>query len=110
MLLGDLAAALVQALAMLSHINNGVRNELAAARAQVLAMLSHINKRVKGHKDIRLPLEALVAIFNEQQPPASPIVRNFAVVYVEMAAERATPTQQLAIVRFSSSGAVIAHH
>lgn len=61
-------------------------------------MLSHINKRVKGQKNIALPLEALVEMYNSQpQPPL--LVRNFAVVYVEMAAERATPAQRLAIVR-----------
>jgi len=68
-----------------------------AVQVKVLGMLSHINKRVKGQKDIKLPLEALLGLFCRRPPPL-PMVRNFALVYVEMAAQRATPDQRLAIV------------
>lgn len=63
-------------------------------------MLSHINKRVKGHAAIALPLADLVALY--QKPGAAPMTRNFALVYVEMAAGRATPEQRLAVVRPSA--------
>ncbi len=60
-------------------------------------MLSHINKRVKDQAHIGLPLGELLALF--QKAGAPPMVRNFALVYVEMAAARATPEQRLAVVR-----------
>lgn len=53
---------------------------------QVLEILSHVNKRVKHQLEIGLPLLALWKLYTD--PVASPMVRNFAIVYVEMAFER----------------------
>lgn len=49
--------------------------------------MSHVNKRVKHHHEIGLPLLELWKLYTD--PAASPMVRNFAIVYVEMAFERA---------------------
>lgn len=54
---------------------------------QVLEILSHVNKRVKHQHEIGLPLLSLWKLYTD--PAASPMVRNFAIVYVEMAFERA---------------------
>ena len=59
-------------------------------------MLSHINKRVRDHKEIGLPLGPLLALF--QRPDAPPLVRNFALVYVEMAMERADTKERAAVL------------
>lgn len=63
---------------------------------QVLEMLSHVNKRVRDHREIGLPLVPLLNLF--QQPAASPLVRNFALVYVEMAMERSSAQQRAAVL------------
>ena len=62
----------------------------------MLELLSHVNKRVKGHNEIHLPLEALLALYNA--PASGPLVRNFALVYVEMAFERASSEERGALV------------
>ncbi|KAF3545684.1 hypothetical protein DY000_02010565 [Brassica cretica] len=49
--------------------------------------IHHVNKRVKHHHEIGLPLLELWKLYTD--PAASPMVRNFAIVYVEMAFERA---------------------
>lgn len=54
---------------------------------QVLEILSHVNKRVKHDPVIGLPLLELWNIYNEAN--AAPMVRNFCIVYIEMAFERA---------------------
>ena len=63
---------------------------------QVLELLSHVNKRIKGHTDIQLPLEQLLDLYHAKD--TAPLVRNFALVYVEMAFERASPEQRGALV------------
>jgi hypothetical protein len=55
---------------------------------QVLELLSHVNKRVKGHDNIKLPLLPLLEVYNQENAP--PLVRNFSLVYVEMACDRAS--------------------
>ena len=67
---------------------------------QVLEMLSHVNKRVRGHDQIKLPLDALLDLYLSEA--SVPLVKNFAVVYVEMAMDRSTQEQQAAAVRSSS--------
>lgn len=54
---------------------------------QVLEILSHVNKRVKHQHEIGLPLLSLWKLYTDSA--AYPMVRNFAIVYVEMAFERA---------------------
>ena len=55
-----------------------------------------MNKRVRGHAAIALPLPALVALYGSAS--AAVMVRNFALVYVEMAFERAQPAERHAVV------------
>lgn len=63
----------------------------------MLEILSHVNKRVRGHASIKMPLDPLLALYAE--PSSAPLVRNFALVYLEMAYERATEEAKLAVVR-----------
>lgn len=63
---------------------------------QVLEILSHVNKRIKGHNDIKLPLEDLVDLYRSA---SLPLVRNFALVYVEMAFNRTDSKTRLGVVR-----------
>jgi proteasome component ECM29 len=53
-----------------------------------MEILTHINKRVKDQVSIKLPLIDLLKLY--QSPAAVPMVRNFAIVYIEMAFERST--------------------
>jgi hypothetical protein len=57
---------------------------------QVMEILSHINKRVKHRSEIPLPMLDLWNIYTEST--SSTIVRNFCIVYIEMAFER-LPTE-----------------
>ncbi|KAF4378493.1 hypothetical protein G4B88_027553 [Cannabis sativa] len=59
----------------------------SAVRNKVLEILSHLNKRVKHQPEIGLPLVELWNIYSEAN--AAPMVRNFCIVYIEMAFERA---------------------
>ena len=59
-------------------------------------MLSHVNKRVRGHDQIKLPLDALLDLYLSDS--SAPLVKNFAVVYVEMAMDRSLQDQQTAAV------------
>ncbi len=68
--------------------------------AQVLEMLSHVNKRVRGHDQIKLPLDALLDLYLTDA--SAPLVKNFAIVYIEMAMERSTEDQQAAAVSMDS--------
>nr|GMC74899.1 proteasome-associated protein ECM29 homolog isoform X1 [Ipomoea batatas] len=54
---------------------------------QVIEILSHVNKRVKHQPDIGLPLSELWQLYEESS--AFSMVRNFCIVYIEMAIERA---------------------
>lgn len=67
---------------------------------QVLEILTHVNKRVKGNASIKLPLSDLLDAALAAASP--PLVRNFAVVYSEMAFERADAAARLQAVRASS--------
>ncbi|KAK9834910.1 hypothetical protein WJX81_007994 [Elliptochloris bilobata] len=67
-----------------------------ATRSKVLEILSHVNKRVRGHAAIKMPLDALLALYAD--PGSAPLVRNFALVYLEMAFERAPGEARLAVV------------
>eukprot|EP00878_Enallax_costatus_P020969 GHUV01022185.1.p1 GENE.GHUV01022185.1~~GHUV01022185.1.p1 ORF type:complete len:557 (+),score=262.61 GHUV01022185.1:128-1798(+) len=65
-------------------------------RAKVLELLNHINKRVKALPSTQLPLIPLVKLALDGS--AGPMVRSFALVYVEMGQPRAPPQQQLEAV------------
>lgn len=51
-----------------------------------MEILSHINKRVKHRPEISLPMLDLWKIYTESA--STSIVRNFCIVYIEMAFER----------------------
>ncbi|KAK4773586.1 hypothetical protein SAY87_028605 [Trapa incisa] len=57
-----------------------------AVRGKVLEILSHVNKRVKHQPEIGLPLSDLWRIYSETN--VALIVRNFCILYIEMAFER----------------------
>lgn len=57
-----------------------------AVRNKVLEILSHVNKRVKHETGIGLPLSELWDLYTEAT--ASTMVRNFCIIYIEMAFER----------------------
>ena len=62
-----------------------------------MEVLSHVNKRVKGQTLIKLPLTELVTLATGTA--SQPMVRSFALVYAEMAFDRAAPAEKLAVVR-----------
>lgn len=51
-----------------------------------MEILSHVNKRVKHQLGIGLPLMELWTMYLDAN--ASPMVKNFCIVYIEMAFER----------------------
>jgi hypothetical protein len=53
--------------------------------SQVIEILTHINKRVKEQHHIKLPLADLLSLYLDT---TDQMVRNFAVVYVDMAYDR----------------------
>ncbi|XP_020242083.1 proteasome-associated protein ECM29 homolog isoform X2 [Asparagus officinalis] len=55
-------------------------------RKLVLEILSHVNKRVKHRPEIGLPFSEIWRVYSE--PNAVSMVRNFCIVYIEMAFER----------------------
>jgi proteasome component ECM29 len=65
---------------------------------KTMEILAHINKRVRGHATITLPLAPVLALFNASVAPTLSLVRNFALVYTEMAFDRAdVPTRAAAV-------------
>lgn len=66
---------------------------------QVLELLNHINKRVKALPSTQLPLIPLVNLALDGS--SGPMVRSFALVYVELGQPRALPQQQLDAVSAS---------
>ncbi|GBG83689.1 hypothetical protein CBR_g37490 [Chara braunii] len=65
-------------------------------KKKVLEMLSHINKRVKGQSHIKLPFKELLDLYMDNG--TAPIVKNFAIVYLEMALERVSDQERLTVV------------
>ncbi|KAK9274184.1 hypothetical protein L1049_018998 [Liquidambar formosana] len=64
----------------------------SAVRNKVVEILSHVNKRVKHQPEIGLPLLELWKMFTEAD--AAPMVKNFCIVYIEMAFERANAEEK----------------
>ncbi|CAL5425499.1 unnamed protein product [Camellia sinensis] len=58
----------------------------SAVRKKVIEILSHVNKRVKHQPEIGLPLSELWKLYTEAH--SAPMVKNFCIVYIEMAFER----------------------
>ncbi|KAF5447658.1 hypothetical protein F2P56_033192 [Juglans regia] len=65
---------------------SSLSSQSPAVRNKVLEILSHVNKRVKHQLEIGLPLLELWKLYSEAN--AAPMVRNFCIVYIEMAFER----------------------
>ena len=59
-----------------------------------------MNKRIRDQQAIRLPLRELLALFLDGT--AAPMPRNFALVYAEMAFDRAPAAERLDSVRARS--------
>ncbi|KAL9272177.1 Proteasome adapter and scaffold protein ECM29-like protein [Drosera capensis] len=57
-----------------------------SVRNKVLEILSHVNKRVKHEPQIGLPLSELWSMYMDVN--AAPMVKNFCIVYIEMAFDR----------------------
>ncbi|XAR59596.1 hypothetical protein NMG60_11015485 [Bertholletia excelsa] len=57
-----------------------------AVRAKVMEILSHVNKRVKHQPTIGLPFSELWKLYTD--PLSAPMVKNFCIVYIEMAFAR----------------------
>ncbi|XP_056682996.1 uncharacterized protein [Spinacia oleracea] len=74
-----LARLLPCALACLTSQSTAIRNK-------VLEILSHVNKRVKHEAGIGLPLSELWSMYTEAS--TAPMVRNFCIIYIEMAFDR----------------------
>ncbi|KAI9480308.1 MAG: proteasome stabiliser-domain-containing protein [Benjaminiella poitrasii] len=61
------------------------------AKKKVMEILSHINKRVKANNNIHLPFQALLNQFTD--PSVSTFVKNFTLIYLEMATSRMSPEE-----------------
>ncbi|KAL6519030.1 hypothetical protein OROHE_017454 [Orobanche hederae] len=66
-------------IAALSTASTSLRNK-------VIEILSHVNKRVKHQRAVGLPLLDLWQLYVESS--SAPMVRNFCIVYIEMAIDR----------------------
>ncbi|GKU93489.1 hypothetical protein SLEP1_g7081 [Rubroshorea leprosula] len=64
---------------------SSLSSQSLAVRNKVLEILSHVNKRVKHQPEIGLPLMDLWKMYSELN--ASPMVKNFSIIYIEMAFE-----------------------
>ncbi|EEE51617.1 hypothetical protein OsJ_32890 [Oryza sativa Japonica Group] len=71
---------------VLPYAITSLASATASVRKLVMEILSHINKRVKHRPEISLPMLDLWRIYTEST--SSTIVRNFCIVYIEMAFER----------------------
>ncbi|KAK3004296.1 hypothetical protein RJ639_018392 [Escallonia herrerae] len=63
-----------------------------AVRNKVIEILSHVNKRVKHQPEIGLPLSELWKLYMAAE--AAPMVKNFCIVYIEMAFERTSEEEK----------------
>lgn len=70
-------------------------------RKKTLELLQHINKRSKSLPTLKLPLPALL---QQLQSGGHPLVRNFALVYVEQGFERASDEERFACLPLLAQG------
>ncbi|KAK1292730.1 hypothetical protein QJS10_CPB17g01685 [Acorus calamus] len=71
---------------LLPYTISSISSPSPSIRNSVMEILTHVNKRVKHQPEIGLPFTELWKIYSEAN--AAPIVRNFCMVYIEMAFER----------------------
>ncbi|KAL3621946.1 hypothetical protein CASFOL_034142 [Castilleja foliolosa] len=84
-----LAKILPLTIAALSTASTSLRNK-------VIEILSHVNKRVKHQQAIGLPLSDLWQLYKDSS--SAPMVRNFCIVYIEMAMDRVNKEEKQLIV------------
>ncbi|KAL3625794.1 hypothetical protein CASFOL_030323 [Castilleja foliolosa] len=84
-----LAKILPLTIAALSTASTSLRNK-------VIEILSHVNKRVKHQQAIGLPLSDLWQLYEDSS--SAPMVRNFCIVYIEMAIDRVNKEEKQLIV------------
>lgn len=77
---------------LLPYTISSLSSQSSAVRNKVLEILSHVNKRVKHQPEIGLPLLELWNIYSEAN--AASMVRNFCILYIEMAMDRADTKQK----------------
>ena len=56
-------------------------------------MFGHVNKRLRGQQQIQLPATAVLDVF--LQHPGKALVQNFALIYLNMAIDRAPFAQRI---------------
>jgi proteasome component ECM29 len=56
----------------------------------VISILTHINKRVRPKTNIKLPLAPLLDLVCTETVTKSTFVKNFGIMYLEMAFDRLT--------------------
>eukprot|EP00268_Persea_americana_P062214 TRINITY_DN795_c0_g1_i5.p1 TRINITY_DN795_c0_g1~~TRINITY_DN795_c0_g1_i5.p1 ORF type:complete len:1799 (+),score=364.65 TRINITY_DN795_c0_g1_i5:189-5585(+) len=78
---------------ILPYCISSLSSQSQSLRKKVMEILSHVNKRVKHQLEIGLPLMELWTMYLEAK--AAPMVKNFCIVYLEMAFER-TPAEEKA--------------
>ncbi|CAG8556325.1 12390_t:CDS:10, partial [Acaulospora morrowiae] len=64
-------------------------------RKKVIDVLTHINKRVRPKNDIKLPLIPLIDLVCTEKVTKSAFVKNFAIMYLEMAYNRLTEEDKI---------------
>lgn len=79
---------------LIPAVVRSLKSPYEGTRKKVLEILSHVNKRVKGQNGLQLPLDESLAIFIDST--SAPMVKNFALVYAEMAFNRAPANQKFA--------------
>ncbi|KAK3880878.1 hypothetical protein Pcinc_014654 [Petrolisthes cinctipes] len=65
-------------------------------RKKVMELLIHVNRRVKDHEVIQLPVEALLAQY--QDPTANSFITNFSIIYIKMGYPRLDLNKQVELL------------
>ncbi|GBC07937.1 hypothetical protein RclHR1_00780017 [Rhizophagus clarus] len=65
-------------------------------KTKVMSILAHINKRVRPKSNIKLPLVPLLDLVCTEKVTKSIFVKNFGIMYLEMAYDRLTEEEQIA--------------
>lgn len=65
-------------------------------RKKVMELLIHVNRRVKDHESIQLPVESLLAQY--QDPSATAFVTNFSIIYIKMGYPRLDLNKQVELL------------
>ncbi|CAG8483679.1 8071_t:CDS:10 [Racocetra fulgida] len=76
--------------AFLSPILLKLASPHEVVRTKVMSVLTHINKRTRSKSDIKLPLNPLLDLVCTDKVTQSAFVKNFAILYLEMAYFRLT--------------------